>query len=175
MHRNEDSRLKNVICIIVYGCLFALQVRKALRSQEVYENFLRCLVLFNQEIVSKTELVQLVTPFLGRFPELLRWFKDFLGHSPDSSTSTSATVGGLNIETLPNNVVRSHQERPQGDLAMEIDYSTCKRLGASYCALPKSYMQPKCTGRTQLCKEVLNDTWVSFPTWSEDSTFVTSR
>lgn len=36
-------------------------------------------------------------------------------------------------------------------------------------------MQPKCTGRTQLCKEVLNDTWVSFPTWSEDSTFVTSR
>jgi histone deacetylase complex regulatory component SIN3 len=22
---------------------------------------------------------------------------------------------------------------------------------------------------------VLNDTWVSFPTWSEDSTFVTSR
>lgn len=55
------------------------------------------------------------------------------------------------------------------------DYSTCKRLGASYCALPKNYIQPKCTGRTPLCKEVLNDTWVSFPTWSEDSTFVTSR
>lgn len=154
---------------------FFIQVRKALRSQEVYENFLRCLVLFNQEIVSKTELVQLVTPFLGRFPELLRWFKDFLGHSPDSSSSTSANATGINVETLPNNVVRSHQERPQGDLAMEIDYSTCKRLGASYCALPKSYVQPKCTGRTQLCKEVLNDTWVSFPTWSEDSTFVTSR
>ncbi|XP_046593518.1 paired amphipathic helix protein Sin3b isoform X2 [Neodiprion lecontei] len=162
-----------------YGSLndyaFFDKVRKALRSQEVYENFLRCLVLFNQEIVSKTELIQLVTPFLGRFPELLRWFKDFLGHSPDSSTSMSTTTGGLNVETLPNNVVRSHQDRPQGDLAMEIDYSTCKRLGASYCALPKSYVQPKCTGRTQLCKEVLNDTWVSFPTWSEDSTFVTSR
>ena len=55
------------------------------------------------------------------------------------------------------------------------DYTTCKRLGASYCALPKSYVQPKCSGRTTLCKEVLNDTWVSFPTWSEDSTFVTSR
>lgn len=26
-----------------------------------------------------------------------------------------------------------------------------------------------------MCKEVLNDTWVSFPSWSEDSTFVTSR
>ena len=25
------------------------------------------------------------------------------------------------------------------------------------------------------CVQVLNDTWVSIPTWSEDSTFVTSR
>ncbi|KAG7188436.1 hypothetical protein KM043_008080 [Ampulex compressa] len=164
-----------------YGSLndyaFFDKVRKALRSQEVYENFLRCLVLFNQEIVSKSELVQLVTPFLGRFPELLRWFKDFLGHLPESSTTAATTTGSnvSGVEALPNNVVRSHQERPQGDLAIEIDYAACKRLGASYCALPKSYVQPKCTGRTQLCKEVLNDTWVSFPTWSEDSTFVTSR
>lgn len=59
---------------------------------------------------------------------------------------------------------------------MLTDYSTCKRLGASYCALPKNYAHGKCSGRTPLCKEVLNDTWVSFPTWSsEDSTFVTSR
>ncbi|XP_076284809.1 SIN3 transcription regulator family member A isoform X4 [Lasioglossum baleicum] len=163
-----------------YGSLndyaFFDKVRKALRSQEVYDNFLRCLVLFNQEIVSKSELVQLVTPFLGRFPELLRWFKDFLGHLPESSTTaTTNASSNMNVEALPNNVVRSHQDRPQGDLAMEIDYTACKRLGASYCALPKSYVQPKCTGRTQLCKEVLNDTWVSFPTWSEDSTFVTSR
>ncbi|XP_033330130.1 SIN3 transcription regulator family member A isoform X3 [Megalopta genalis] len=163
-----------------YGSLndyaFFDKVRKALRSQEVYDNFLRCLVLFNQEIVSKSELVQLVTPFLGRFPELLRWFKDFLGHLPESSTATTTNASSnMNVEALPNNVVRSHQDRPQGDLAMEIDYAACKRLGASYCALPKSYVQPKCTGRTQLCKEVLNDTWVSFPTWSEDSTFVTSR
>ncbi|KYN12810.1 PREDICTED: paired amphipathic helix protein Sin3b isoform X1 [Trachymyrmex cornetzi] len=163
-----------------YGTLndyaFFDKVRKALRSQDVYENFLRCLVLFNQEIISKSELIQLVTPFLGRFPELLRWFKDFLGYLIDSSSTTVTNAGNaIGIETFPNSIVRSHQERPQGDLAIEIDYTACKRLGASYCALPKSYIQPKCSGRTQLCKEVLNDTWVSFPTWSEDSTFVTSR
>ncbi|KYN39992.1 Paired amphipathic helix protein Sin3a [Trachymyrmex septentrionalis] len=163
-----------------YGTLndyaFFDKVRKALRSPDVYENFLRCLVLFNQEIISKSELIQLVTPFLGRFPELLRWFKDFLGYLIDSSSTTVTNAGNaIGIETFPNSIVRSHQERPQGDLAIEIDYTACKRLGASYCALPKSYIQPKCSGRTQLCKEVLNDTWVSFPTWSEDSTFVTSR
>lgn len=137
------------------------KVRKALRSQEVYENFLRCLVLFNSEVISKSELVQLSTPFLGKFPELLKWFKEFMGHCDQS------------IEAIPNNVAR--QERPQGDNAMEIDLTTCKRLGASYCALPKNQEGRKCSGRTQLCKEVLNDQWVSFPTWSEDSTFVTSR
>lgn len=41
------------------------QVRKALRSAEAYENFLRCLVIFNQEVISRAELVQLVSPFLG--------------------------------------------------------------------------------------------------------------
>ena len=43
---------------------------------------------------------------------------------------------------------------PNEDLKCLADYASCKRYGASYRALPKSYPQPKCTGRTQLCKEV---------------------
>ncbi|KAK7891789.1 hypothetical protein WMY93_023752 [Mugilogobius chulae] len=137
--------------------LFFEKVRKALRSAEAYDNFLRCLVIFNQEVISRAELVQLVLPFLGKFPELFNWFKNFLGYREMS-----------HIETYP-------KERATEGIAMEIDYASCKRLGSSYRALPKSYQQPKCTGRTPLCKEVLNDTWVSFPSWSEDSTFVTSK
>ncbi|XP_077996855.1 paired amphipathic helix protein Sin3a-like isoform X2 [Glandiceps talaboti] len=135
------------------------KVRKALKSQEVYENFLRCLVLFNQEVISRGELVQLVNPLLGKFPELFKWFKEFLGYKETDR-----------IDAAPPT-----KERSSSELAMEIDFSSCKRYGASYRALPKSYTQPKCTGRTALCKEVLNDTWVSFPSWSEDSQFVTSR
>ncbi|XP_057664954.1 paired amphipathic helix protein Sin3b isoform X1 [Diorhabda carinulata] len=146
-----------------YGTLndyaFFDKVRKAVRSQEVYNNFLRCLTLFNQEIVSKSELIQIVTPFLGKFPELLRWFREFMGQNE--------------TEAVPFNVARN--ERPQGDHALEIDLATAKRLGASYCIIPKAQEGLKCSGRTQLCKEVLNDQWVSFPTWSEDSTFVSSR
>ncbi|XP_059614340.1 paired amphipathic helix protein Sin3b isoform X2 [Phlebotomus argentipes] len=137
------------------------KVRKALRSPEVYENFLRCLILFNQEIVSKSELLTLTAPFLGKFPDLQRWFQEFLGPSTASEGVSLATA--------------QRQDRSQGELAQEIDLSTCKRLGASYCALPKSSEVKKCSGRTALCREVLNDTWVSFPTWAEDSTFVTSR
>lgn len=94
----------------------------------MYENFLRCLVLFNQEIVSKSELVQLVTPFLGKFPELFRWFKDFLGHNEGSGGAASAVggpqgPGAVGVEAISNNVAR--QDRPVGDLAMEIgEYSS---------------------------------------------------
>uniref|UniRef100_A0AAQ4Q824 Paired amphipathic helix protein Sin3a n=1 Tax=Gasterosteus aculeatus aculeatus TaxID=481459 RepID=A0AAQ4Q824_GASAC len=137
--------------------LFFEKVRKALRSAEAYNNFLRCLVIFNQEVISRAELVQLVLPFLGKFPELFNWFKNFLGYREMS-----------HVEAYP-------KERATDGIAMEIDYASCKRLGSSYRALPKSYQHPKCTGRTPLCKEVLNDTWVSFPSWSEDSTFVSSK
>ena len=42
------------------------------------------------------------------------------------------------------------------------------------CA-PRQYEHPKCSGRTDLCNEVLNDVWVSFPIWSEDTPFLSSK
>uniref|UniRef100_A0A673B852 Paired amphipathic helix protein Sin3b n=1 Tax=Sphaeramia orbicularis TaxID=375764 RepID=A0A673B852_9TELE len=134
------------------------KVRRLFKSQEVYENFLRCIALFNQEVVSGSELLQLVTPFLGKFPELYTQFKSFLGDK-----ELSHAVSGLSDRYM------------EGGGGREVDYASCKRLGSSYRALPKTYQQPKCSGRTALCKEVLNDTWVSFPSWSEDSTFVSSK
>ncbi|MFT7818927.1 paired amphipathic helix protein Sin3b [Arapaima gigas] len=133
------------------------KVRRLFKSQEVYENFLRCIALFNQEVVSGAELLQLVTPFLGKFPELYTQFKSFLGDK-----ELSHSLSGLSDRYMESG-------------GREIDYASCKRLGSSYRALPKTYQQPKCSGRTAICKEVLNDTWVSFPSWSEDSTFVSSK
>ncbi|KAG8517288.1 Paired amphipathic helix protein Sin3b [Galemys pyrenaicus] len=143
-----------------YGTLqefsFFDKVRRVLKSQEVYENFLRCIALFNRELVSGSELLQLVSPFLGKFPELFAQFKSFLGVKELSFAPPMSDRSGDGI-------------------SREIDYASCKRIGSSYRALPKTYQQPKCSGRTAICKEVLNDTWVSFPSWSEDSTFVSSK
>ncbi|KAL0803346.1 hypothetical protein ABMA28_017434 [Loxostege sticticalis] len=181
------------------------RARKALRSQHVYDNFLRCLLLFTNEIISSSELLCVTSPFLCRHPELQKWLQDFVGptsppHTPTNTSShtgyTNSTFGGNSNSLLSYDRERSHErardkcvryepvghlgaqlrhDRPQGDAAMDIDLSTCKRLGTSYCALPRDAAARRCSGRTALCKEVLNDTWVSFPTWSEDSTFVTSR
>jgi len=109
-----------------------------------------------QDLIRCFELIILCS----KYAELFQWFKEFLGYK-DSS---------------PMESVASFKERTSGELHhLEIDYSSCKRYGTSYRALPKSYTQPKCSGRTALCREVLNDTWVSFPSWSEDTPFPGTR
>lgn len=68
---------------------FFEKVRKALKTPEVYENFLRCLVLFNHEVISRPELIQLANSFLGKFPDLFSWFKMFLGYKDHQQTETN--------------------------------------------------------------------------------------
>ncbi|XP_054713326.1 paired amphipathic helix protein Sin3a-like [Uloborus diversus] len=145
------------------------KVRKAFKSQEIYENFLRCLVIYNQELISRQDLVLLVSPFLSKYSDLYKWFKDFLGYKENNNNNNNTSV-----DIVPKKIETQERERV-GDFATEIDYSSCVKYGASYRAVPRNYVQPKCSGRTALCHEVLNDTWVSFPSWSEDSTFVSSR
>uniref|UniRef100_H2YZP2 Paired amphipathic helix protein Sin3a n=1 Tax=Ciona savignyi TaxID=51511 RepID=H2YZP2_CIOSA len=140
------------------------KVRRALRSTDAYENFVRCLLLYNNEVIGRAETVQLIQPFLIKFPELFKWFKEFMGYKESPSMEMSSDI------VSPQPIKEKHE-----GIAMEIDYTTLKRLGSSYRALPSSFQQPKCTGRDDLCHEVLNDTWVSFPSWSEDSQFVTSK
>ncbi|XP_014240289.1 paired amphipathic helix protein Sin3a [Cimex lectularius] len=198
-------------------------IKRVIRNQSVYENFLRCLLLFNEEVISKSELLTLVTPMLAKHSEQLSWFKDLLGeignggapgspplpvsssshqthphhhqphqpvHQPGPQHTGSTLPTPLPIPQIPSihpsatsfehRSVSHRGTDSRPDLlptasTADIDFSSCKRIGASYCALPKSIPPPRCSGRSLLCKQVLNDTWVSFPTWSEDSTFVTSR
>merc|ERR1711981_1555372 len=146
----------------------------------------RCLVLFNQEVISRAEIVQLTLTFLNRYPELFKWFKEFVGYKdgPGQHASSASGMGhGSMVDTGTAELrasgsspgIRDRDRGMSGEKAMEIDYATCKRLGKSYCAYPKDFIQPTCSGRNELCKQVLNDNWVSFPTWSEDSQFVTQR
>lgn len=65
----------------------------------MYDNFLRCINLFTQEVISSSELLQMVTPFLGRTPELFRWFKEFTGHA-DPPLHISSIIGTASIIDL---------------------------------------------------------------------------
>ncbi|KAL3998087.1 Sin3 co-repressor family protein [Acanthocheilonema viteae] len=147
--------------------LFFDKIRKALIDNGVHENFLRCLALYNQSIISKNELVELLTPFIGRFTLLLKHVKELLG-LPDTHGDSQQS----------DDRCRRRPAYTSDDVELEhkIDYATCRRLGVSYRSLPESYEKPLCSGRTPLCESVLNNSWVSFPCWSsEDSSAVHSK
>eukprot|EP00047_Mylnosiga_fluctuans_P012588 m.27016 g.27016 ORF g.27016 m.27016 type:complete len:1120 (+) comp4360_c0_seq1:36-3395(+) len=136
---------------------FFEKVKKALRSETAYDNFLRCLNLYSHEIVGRSDLLMLLMPFLSPHPDLLAWFKTFVGHKDD-----------------PARVMDGLADASNG----RIDLSQCKRLDTSYRALPSQFSKPLCTGRDKLRPEILetlNDSWVSFPAWSEDSAFLATK
>lgn len=87
--------------------------------------------------VSFKFMTSLILSSSRKFPELYTQFKSFLGDK-----ELSHAVSGLADRYM------------EGGGGREVDYASCKRLGSSYRALPKTYQQPKCSGRTALCKEV---------------------
>jgi paired amphipathic helix protein Sin3a len=45
-------------------------VKNKLRSREAYQDFLKCLNLYAQEVISKSELTHLVHDLIGRYSDL---------------------------------------------------------------------------------------------------------
>lgn len=128
------------------------KVKKQL-PKSAYHEFLKTLNLFTQQIIDVPALVDEVDPYLSQHPELMQWFKSFVGYEGHP----------LHIENITQ---RKHL----------VDLSQCRSYGRSYRLLPKTERYMPCSGRDELGYEVFNDEWVGHPTWaSEDSGFVAHR
>lgn len=66
-----------------------------LKHQAVFDNFIRCLYLFNEEIISRAELLIIVQPFFCRNPEMYGWFKEFVYRKDDSGPNFEATLARM--------------------------------------------------------------------------------
>ncbi|XP_064987588.1 paired amphipathic helix protein Sin3-like 4 isoform X5 [Musa acuminata AAA Group] len=47
---------------------------------DTYQEFLKCLHIYSKEIINRTELKNLVSDILGKFPDLMEGFNEFLAH-----------------------------------------------------------------------------------------------
>ncbi|GEQ67811.1 hypothetical protein JCM33374_g1477 [Metschnikowia sp. JCM 33374] len=130
------------------------KVKKAIGNKQTYNEFLKMLNLFSQDIIDKSTLVERVESFLGdNNQDLINWFKQFVGYEEPTQHMEDITF-------------RKHQ----------IELSLCKSYGPSYRQLPKVETFMPCSGRDEMCWEVLNDELVGHPTWaSEDSGFISHR
>lgn len=158
-------------------------------------------MVYNGGVISRTELIQLVTkPIFENYPDLLKRFKDLWNmkdsgagsqinslnnaYSFSSVFATNSHYGSsysnnYQLEGLSHRVAMMKERGTfDNENYVELDFNSCKRYGISYRSLPKNPNGgEKCSGRKndKICNEVLNDTYVSFPSWSEDSSFVASR
>ncbi|EIW64077.1 uncharacterized protein TRAVEDRAFT_32917 [Trametes versicolor FP-101664 SS1] len=135
------------------------RAKKALEHGGSYDEFLKLLNLFSRDIVSTRTLIDRAEVFLGdgdlmaQFKDLLSW-DDRLGNR-DEGPPGSLRTGAPDYYTA----------RPPDD-----------GQGPSYRRLPDSEVRLACSGRDQLCWSVLNDKWVSHPTWaSEEAGFMTHK
>lgn len=129
------------------------KVKKYIGNKQTYNEFLKVLNLFSQKIIDKNVLVERVDGFIGGNKELMDWFKRFVKYEGTP----------LHIENI---TFKKHV----------LELSLCQSHGPSYRLLPKSDTYMPCSGRDEMCWEVLNDEWVVHPTWaSEDSGFVAHR
>ena len=119
-----------------------------------YTDFLKCLGLYVQDVLTATELVTVLEDMMGSsdvrdvFDEL----KVFLGIRDGPASKYRFNV-------------------PMS----EIDFTGCPASGVSYRSVPRDYPLPSCTGRTDLCDRTLNDEWVSVPSGSEDFSYAHYR
>ncbi|KAI8885789.1 hypothetical protein K501DRAFT_179122 [Backusella circina FSU 941] len=131
------------------------RIRKHIGNKPSYEEFLKVLNLYTQQIVDADLLVYQVKIFIGNNKELFDLFKSTIGYEPKEHPIEKP----LHAFTKP-------------------DLAHCKTIDGSpsYRIVPRSWQTQPCSGRDQLAWEVLNDEYVSHPIWaSEDDGFVASK
>jgi paired amphipathic helix protein Sin3a len=120
---------------------------------QAWAEFLKCLDMYAQEILSRSEMLNFVEPLLGkRNTKLFEEFKRIL------AAAGSTSINSPSMEDSWHSVPLS-----------EIDFSRCRRCSPSYRALPRDYPAPPCSDRNEEENKVLNNVWVSLPVGSEES------
>ncbi|KAJ1454683.1 hypothetical protein M885DRAFT_521244 [Pelagophyceae sp. CCMP2097] len=132
------------------------RVKEALTSgasaRDGWPEFLKCLDLYSQDLLQRSEMLQFVAELVGKaHPELLDEFKRV-----------------LHARGAAEQIAPQHDMRASPAMA-EVDFSQCSRCTPSYRALPDEHPSAACSECAADCKAVLNDRWVSQPVGSEES------
>ncbi|CAF3413330.1 unnamed protein product [Rotaria sp. Silwood1] len=76
IHNNTTEHNKRLPSIDEIA--FFDKVQRTLRSPLVFDNFLRCILLYTKRIISRIELFELIQSYLGHVPELLKTFQELI-------------------------------------------------------------------------------------------------
>ncbi|KAI8889077.1 hypothetical protein K501DRAFT_329437 [Backusella circina FSU 941] len=123
-------------------------VKHDINNNSIYHDFLKLHNLYIQRVIDRHTLLERAESFL----------------SNDQFQTYQALVKSKKRRR------RNSNKRNIGMIKQEPD------CGPSYRMIPKTWRMQKCSGRDELCYQVLNDEYVSHPTWaSEDGGFIASK
>jgi histone deacetylase complex regulatory component SIN3 len=162
--------------------LFFEKLRERMEAHQFHE-FIKCLSLYNQEIIGRTELISLADELFGHRHLLSEAFRTFLDscapvrkskHPTDLEDAASGIEAALSI--LEGRAPISATAPPSDGLwryksLSEAAAESKERCDTSYKRIPAEYQAMPCSGRRELERHVLNDIWVSVPTGSEEGSF----
>ncbi|CAA0823407.1 Paired amphipathic helix protein Sin3-like 2 [Striga hermonthica] len=162
--------------------IFCEKVKERLCNAEDYQAFLKCLHIYSKEIITRKELQSLVFDLLGKYPDLMDGFNEFLERCEGieslwSEGNSSKAAKIEEKEKEQKHEVEGGKEKERYNLKyweksiQELDLSNCQRCTPSYRLLPKDYPIPTASQRSELGAQVLNDHWVSVTSGSEDYSF----
>ncbi|KAK9865821.1 hypothetical protein WJX84_003538 [Apatococcus fuscideae] len=150
---------------------FFERVKKRLADKVQYQDFLKCLNLFAQDICSRNELSAAIHDVLGRFPDLTNGFHEFIARCEASDMSGAAMFGKATLKDIQKMKGADLSQRYLLKPISELDHAGWERSTPSYVKLPKEYPKIRADGRTALGKSLLNDMWCSVTFGSEDYSF----
>ncbi|KAH0834686.1 hypothetical protein J3R83DRAFT_10212 [Lanmaoa asiatica] len=127
------------------------RVKRAINNRDAFNEFLRLVNLFTQELIDTARLVREARNFLGD-GELMRQFREILGW--DDKRERERWL-------LEEQQQQQSWARAQGQSAPSMPLrpgriNTGLQLG-SYRRMPSTEAQVTCSGRDEMCKSVLND------------------
>lgn len=116
------------------------QVKEVLTatSRETWQDFVKVLELFSNDVVSKEDLLDLVADLFGpQHNDLFHEFKRLLSSREEFDEHKSDVWYAVPLS--------------------EIDFTQCRKCTPSYRALPKDFPKAKCTERSEEEAKMLND------------------
>lgn len=131
------------------------RIKKYLGNKQAWLEYLKLMQMFTSHIIDKQTMIAKVDD-------------GFIGHNADLSSAFKKAM-----EYDPNDIIIANMPAPSDS---KVVLSNCRALGPSYRMLPKRETFIKCSGRDEMCYQVLNDEWASHPTWaSEDAGFISHK
>ncbi|GAA5869035.1 hypothetical protein JCM3774_002456 [Rhodotorula dairenensis] len=156
---------------------FFNRVKVHCKDQETYHEFLKLVNLYTQQLIDLTALVARAWLFLHQDSALWTEFKDLVGwvHAEPFVDGVLGDPGHrVELDAYGHRVVENvpREDGPRWRKSHGDAGKWWETYGPSYRRLPPSEISLNCSGRDALCWEVLNDEWVSQPSWQSDEGFV---